>query len=98
MKKSLRILALLLCAAVLLAMLCSSAFLVLHQHHFCTGDACPVCAQLAVAARVLGSACRVFFTGVVWLHVCACTAAVQHVSGLSLCRRLPTALKVKLSD
>ena len=53
MQKSRRALAWVFCCAFVLTLFTSSVFILHEAHHDCTGEDCPVCRQVALAASVL---------------------------------------------
>jgi len=50
-----QILSTLLCILFITMLVLSSSFIVTHEHHDCTGEKCPVCAQIQIAVNILNS-------------------------------------------
>lgn len=60
MKGKKRILSILLCIALVAALVLSSAFIISHAHHDCSGEHCPICVQLHIAEQILNGFKAVF--------------------------------------
>ncbi|MBQ9331211.1 MAG: AraC family transcriptional regulator [Oscillibacter sp.] len=96
--KTTRRAALVLTAVFALAVLVSSAFIVVHADHDCVGEGCPVCQQMAACAqtlRTLSSAAAA--AGTVFAALRALTA-MRTCSAPERPFSTPVALKVKLSN
>ncbi|WP_294486225.1 hypothetical protein [uncultured Ruminococcus sp.] len=86
-------------AALGIVMLGSSAFIIIHAEHDCTGEECAVCAALAECIRTLdnmGSACA----GAVQTVLTCCLTAAVCIIIIKLCYAHTTliSLKVELLD
>lgn len=94
-----RLLALLLCAGLLLVLSVSSAFIVLEAGHVCSGEACEICESMAKTEALLRGAA--FFAFLPLFAACL-LPALRALCALRTARRpLPSTLvcwKVRLNN
>lgn len=60
MKGKRRILSILLCIVLIAALVLSFEFIITHAHHDCSGEHCPICAQLHIAGQIISGIKAVF--------------------------------------
>ena len=98
MEKARRIAAVIFAALLLLAMLCSAAFIAAEADHDCVGENCPVCYQISVCENAFKD-----------LSLAVCAAVFAAAFAYTLCRSISAcadaaasftlvSLKVKLTD
>jgi len=81
------------------ALVFSAVFIFTHAHHHCTGNDCPVCAQLHIAAQLLNGLkavfiALVFFSAILIIRSIAIVSDGRNI----ICFPTLVGLKVKLSD
>lgn len=97
--KSQRLAAWIACAAFLLVTLCSLLFLVKAANHDCTGEDCPICAQISEAENTLkklGSGNPSGSTAVVVFILCVIVAPVGGICAVPCAT--PVMQKVRMND
>ena len=53
MKKQIRLISLILCAALILSVMLSAIFVITHINHDCTGNVCEICHQISLCEQLL---------------------------------------------
>jgi hypothetical protein len=98
MTKKCKVLAAVLCLALLFGMVFSAAYLVGETGHRCTGEGCPICREMQVCQQVLHTLGAVAAGAAVSYGVVLSLTLLAAVC-LSAARRTTLiSLKVKLSD
>ena len=98
MKKSYRALALVAAILLLFAMLFSELFIICESGHDCSGDECPICAEIAICEtflrQIVLSVVTIVMFGAVLHYYFRGISAIWNQAHIST----PVSLKVKLSD
>lgn len=97
-RKSTKAAALLFCLLFCFAMAFSVFFLEIEADHTCTGEDCPICAEIRVCANVLGSAILVPAAAAVCAILPFRLMQVPHGYGAEIVPFTLISWKVKLSD
>jgi len=97
MKKR-RIIAAVMCFALLLVIVFSAAYIVIEANHNCTGDGCPICHEIQVCQQVLNTVGTAFVRvavslGAIFLFIAPVHTLIRTAEVVTL-----ISLKVKLSD
>lgn len=85
-------------AITVLVVLFSSAYIVEHADHDCTGEDCPICEQLYACARNLNNLTAAAMVVTVMLVLRFALQAVAGQAKYACVPRTPVYLKVKLSN
>ena len=93
-----RIAAAVLAAITVLAVIFSSAFIIEHADHDCTGEDCPICEQLCACAQNLKNLTAAAATIMVILAFRFAVQAVMGQAKYAYIPHTPVNLKVKLSN
>ena len=97
MKKR-RIVAAVMCFALLLVMVSSAAYIVIEANHNCVGDGCPICHEIQICQQILNTVGTALVS--VAASLCATFLLTTPVRTLFRAAEAITliSLKVKLSD
>lgn len=97
--RSRRVAALLISALLVLALLLSAAFVLLEQHHECTGEHCAICAAVTNTIAFLKAEASVFLpTAGAFVALCSVVLLAAILQLPDIPGQSPVSLKVKLSD
>lgn len=85
------------CAALLAcALVCSLVFIIVEAHHDCSGEDCPVCAQIALCRDALRRLSRAFFALLAVTVLSTAFASASATPASDFCFFTPVAAGVKL--
>ena len=98
--KNKRIYAFLAAFLVTAVLLLSGLFIVTYADHACTGEDCPVCAEIEACAAVIRLISEAVGTGavVIFAYIVTRKLLISYLAGLYLCPVSLVSLKIRLDD
>lgn len=98
MTKKIRIMAAVMCFALMFVMFISSAYIIKEADHDCTGENCPVCHEIQVCRQILSTVGTAVVAAAVFVSTLVVLTALPAVHLRETVAVTLISLKVKLSD